>query len=103
MGALDVLTLVLYETRPPEEVLKQWFDPAQRHTAVSPVLLSECLRIQIERMYPSILPKRLIWYEQQLEQLPPNPRELFPCSVRGWIRNVFNSAFKEDSQYARRS
>ena len=72
-------------------------------TAVSPVLLSECLRIQIERMYPSILPKRLIWYEQQLEQLPPNPRELFPCSVRGWIRNVINSAFKEDSQYARRS
>jgi hypothetical protein len=55
MTALDVLTVVIYETRPPEEVLKQWFDPAHRHTSVSPVLLSECLRMQIVRMYPSFL------------------------------------------------
>lgn len=55
MRAIDVLTLIIYETRPPEEVRKHGFDPAQKHTSVSPVLLSECLRMQIGRMYHSFL------------------------------------------------
>jgi hypothetical protein len=53
--ALYVLTLVIYELRPPEKALKQWFDPARSHTSVNPVLLSECHRMQIVRMYPLFL------------------------------------------------
>jgi hypothetical protein len=54
--ALVVSTLVIYGLRPPDEVLKQLFGPARRHTSVYLVLLSACLRMQIVRMYPFISP-----------------------------------------------
>jgi hypothetical protein len=54
--ALVVSTLVIYGLRPPDEVLKQWFGPARRHTSVYLALLSECLRMQIVGAYPFISP-----------------------------------------------
>ena len=55
MRALVVSTLVIYGLRPPDEVLKQWFGPARRHTSVNLVLLSECLRMQIVGCIPLFL------------------------------------------------